>query len=74
MGAMVSRMCRALRRRAEAGDLEIMRAFVQVQIAAKVEMGLAARALREEQGYSWTEIGWAAGITKQSAQERWGGA
>ena len=70
---MMVRMVRALRRRAASGDLEALRAFVKVQVTVKVEMRLAACALHDQHGYSWTEIGWAAGITRQSAQERWGG-
>jgi hypothetical protein len=72
IAAFMGRQLRALRRRAASGDLEAMRAFVSVQVALKVEMRLAALALHYQADYSWTEIGWAAGITKQSPQERWG--
>ena len=32
----------------------------------------AVTQFRQEQGYSWAAIGERAGITRQSAQERWG--
>jgi hypothetical protein len=68
----MGRQLRALRRRAASGDLEAMRAFVSIEVALKIEMRLAALALHDQADYSWTEIGWAAGMRKQSAQERWG--
>lgn len=71
--AMVMRMMRALRQRAEGGDLEALAALVNLEPWLRAQQRLAARALVSEQGYSWGQLALRLGITKQSAHGRWGG-
>ena len=74
MGQMVGRVLRSLVKRAEQGDMDALETLVAVQDYAAIEARRAARALRgEEWGYSWSDIGNALGITKQAAQQRFGG-
>jgi hypothetical protein len=72
MADMQCRMLAALRRRAASGDLEALTGLIRIQTELKVQTRLAALALRDLNGYTWQEIGWAAGINRSAAQERWG--
>lgn len=62
--------------RADAGvndviDLPALEAFADLVTEARAAEAQAVAHLRD-QGYSWTDIGRALGITKQSAQQRFG--
>lgn len=70
---MLARMMRALARRAEGGDLEALAALVELEPWLRAQSKRAARALVNEQGYSWSQLALRLGITKQSAHGRWGG-
>jgi hypothetical protein len=72
IGDMVARMTRALARRAEGGDLEALRALVRCELAVILAQRQAAKALHEDHGYSWGEIGLGLAISKQAAWKRWG--
>lgn len=69
--AMVARCIRAHGRRVADGDPEDLVAMLEVRDQVDEAIGVAVLGLRE-QGWSWAKIGRAVGITKQSAQERWG--
>lgn len=69
IGAFMRRMCRALRRRAEAGDLEALVQMVAVRRTLEAETREAARALVAF-GYSYAELGQGLGMTKQGAFRR----
>ena len=73
VGAMVSRMFRALVKRAAEGDLEA----VQVLAALSGDLQAAtnnAAAAAHDFGYSYTELGNALGISRQAARQRFGAA
>jgi hypothetical protein len=69
VGAMAGRVVRALVRRAEAGDTEALEQLLSLeqQIAGAIKD--AGRGLHSF-GYSFTELGKVAGISRQSARER----
>jgi hypothetical protein len=70
IAAAILRMTASLGRRigdADPYDLELLRDLSTAVDAAWSE---AVKRLRK-QGYSWTEIGDGAGITRQAAQQRW---
>lgn len=77
MAAFVQRVMRGMVRRAEAGDLEAIRALADIQASVQAAMVDAAAALRTEDAnghaYSWTDIGRELGMTRQAAQQRFGG-
>jgi hypothetical protein len=66
------RVLRAFSRRIAAGDIDALTDLNN--IAADLETALhdAVTGLRGH-GYSWTDIGNATGVTRQAAQQRWGG-
>lgn len=77
LAAMLKRMSRALVRRAAEGDLEALSALADVERHfhdALTDAVNAARTPRGNgpglEGYSWTEIGNALGVTRQTAQQR----
>lgn len=72
LGSAVIRLLRALSKRAEAGDLQALNELRKIDSAVALEMLRAALALNREAGYSWTEVGLAAGLSKQAAHHRWG--
>lgn len=69
----VQRMVRALLVRAESGDLETITELTNLRHVVTAYLSQAARTLHDSCGYSWSEIGRAAGISKQAAASRWGG-
>lgn len=70
---MVTRVLRALVRRAEAGDLEALEQLQRLQREAEAALVAAARAAHGAPGhYSWTEIAYALGVTRQAARQRFG--
>lgn len=76
MAAFVRRTMRAMVRRAEAGDLEVMSALQSIRDAVDAAMVDAAEGLRTQDAnghaYSWTDIGRELGVTRQTAQQRFG--
>lgn len=76
---MFRRVTRAMVRRAGEGDLEILTALRECQTLLDDALADSVVALRTPrgdgpglEGYSWTEIGREMGITRQTAQIRFG--
>jgi hypothetical protein len=59
-------------RRIARGDIEGIAALAEIWISLDAAMSLAVRGLRVN-GYSWNDIATRLGITRQAAQQRWGG-
>jgi hypothetical protein len=72
VAAGILRMMQALARRAGEGDLEALESLALLQRSMRVQVTEAARALRQA-GYSWTDIAGCLGISRQGAQQRFGG-
>ncbi|MEU5791130.1 hypothetical protein ABZ754_25830 [Micromonospora purpureochromogenes] len=70
--AFARRIIRAHGRRVAAGDVEALRDLVALSTQLDDAIGEAVIGLRAF-GYSWAEIGSRLGISKQAAQQRWGG-
>ncbi|WBC13787.1 hypothetical protein O7600_22060 [Micromonospora sp. WMMA1998] len=70
--AFARRIIRAHGRRVAAGDVEALRDLVALSTNIDEAIGEAVIGLRAF-GYSWSEIGTRLGISKQAAQQRWGG-
>ncbi|WBB65755.1 hypothetical protein [Micromonospora sp. WMMD812] len=70
--AFARRIIRAHGRRVAAGDVEALRDLVALSSSIDDAIGDAVMGLRAF-GYSWSEIGQRLGISKQAAQQRWGG-
>ena len=68
----VHRVLRAHARRIAAGDVEALVDLVQLSAGVDQAIADAVVGLREF-GYSWSEIAGRLGISKQAAQQRWGG-
>ncbi|WP_433652082.1 hypothetical protein ACQP2C_06355 [Micromonospora zamorensis] len=66
------RIIRAHGRRVATGDVEALRDLVALSSVIDDAIGEAVIGLRAF-GYSWSEIGSRLGISKQAAQQRWGG-
>lgn len=74
MAAMVDRVLRSLVKRAEAGDMDALVAIETVGRRSRIAGLRAAAALKAEPwNYSWGEVGHALSITRQAAQQRFGG-
>lgn len=71
-GDMIRRMVRSLSRRAEHGDLQAIVELRKLDAVVALETLRAVHALNVGHGYSWAEIGLAAGMTRQAAHQRWG--
>lgn len=71
--AFCARAIRAAGRRCADGDVESL--ALMLNLAAELDQAIttAVHGLRTE-GYSWGEIADRAGVTKQTAHERWGAA
>jgi hypothetical protein len=71
--AFARRILRAYARRISAGDIDSL-ADITI-LAADIDNAIrrAVTCLRNEHGYSWAEIGARLGVTRQAAQQRWGG-
>lgn len=72
-GQALRRMIRALVVRADKGDLEVITELTQIRRLLDSCLTASALTLHDGSGYSWAEIGRAAGISKQAAAARWGG-
>lgn len=68
----IRRMMRSLAGRAASGDLQALTELYDLKGDLSVYMAMAALALNQSHGYTWFEIGRAAGMTKQAAHARWG--
>ncbi|MCU1356417.1 MAG: hypothetical protein JWM89_1835 [Acidimicrobiales bacterium] len=67
----VTRFIRRAGERVAIADIEELAELVALRQVLDESITTAVRGLRSE--YSWSRIGQALGITKQSAQEKWGG-
>jgi hypothetical protein len=70
--AFLGRVLRAYARRVAAGDVEALTFMLGLSGQIDDAIAQAVKGLREF-GYSWAEIGNRLGITRQAAQQRWGG-
>ena len=70
--AFARRILRAYARRVATGDVEALRDMVALSSLLDDAITEAVIGLRAH-GYSWAEIGDRLGITRQAAQQRWGG-
>ncbi|HEY0699064.1 MAG TPA: hypothetical protein VGD43_14790 [Micromonospora sp.] len=71
--AFTRRIIRAHGRRVATGDVEALADLVNLSATIDQAIAEAVTGLRAF-GYSWAEIGARLGITRQAAQQRWGGA
>jgi hypothetical protein len=70
--AFARRVLRAYSRRVADGDVESLTLMTDLADEIDTAIGQAVTGLRAF-GYSWAEIGSRLGITRQAAQQRWGG-
>jgi hypothetical protein len=70
--AFTRRILRAYARRIATGDIEALADLTSLAYEVDTAMRDAVTGLRTF-GYSWAEIGSRLGITRQAAQQRWGG-
>ena len=70
--AFTRRVVRAYARRVATGDVEALTDMVALSSVLDDAIGQAVTGLRSH-GYSWAEIAARLGITRQAAQQRWGG-
>ena len=71
--AFARRIIRAHGRRVATGDVEALDDLVNLSATIDTAITEAVIGLRQF-GYSWAEIGQRLGISRQAAQQRWGGA
>ncbi len=69
---LTRRVLRAYARRVATGDVEALTLMLGLSAEIDTAISQAVTGLREF-GYSWAEIGSRLGITRQAAQQRWGG-
>lgn len=69
--AMLRRMLRSYRNRVAAGDIEDLAEMLALRSYFDELIGQAVEELREQQSYSWTDIGRAEGLTRQAAQQKY---
>lgn len=72
-GAFIRRAVRAFGRRVADGDVEALRDLAALSSEVDTSIAKAVHGLRGF-GYSWAEIGGRLGVSKQAAQQRWGGS
>ena len=70
--AFARRILRAYARRIADGDVEALGLMLGLSAEIDTAISQAVTGLRQF-GYSWAEIGSRLGITRQAAQQRWGG-
>ena len=74
LGAAAVRMMRALARRAANGELEALEQLDALQAQLQTQLGEAVAGYREGPAQaSWTDIGRILSMTRQNAQQRFGG-
>lgn len=71
--AFIRRIIRAYSRRVAAGDIEAVPDMIRLSSDLDAAIRDAIAELRSKQGYSWADIGLRLGVTRQAAQQRWGG-
>jgi hypothetical protein len=71
--AFLRRVVRAYSRRVAAGDIEAVPDMVRLSNDVDAAIRDAITELRSRHGYSWADIGLRLGVTRQAAQQRWGG-
>lgn len=69
--AFARRMVRAYGRRVADGDVEALPALVALVDELEAAAQSAVNGLRDNYGYSWTEIAARLGVTRQAARQRW---
>jgi hypothetical protein len=69
--AMMRRMIRAWGHRVADADVEDLAEMIAARRDLDAAIASAVHNSRNRHGRSWTDIGRAAGITRQSARERW---
>jgi hypothetical protein len=70
--AFLRRVIRAYSRRVAAGDIEAITDMAATADAMDTAMRDAITGLRQV-GHSWADIGLRLGVSRQAAQQRWGG-
>ena len=70
--AFARRVIRAYSRRVAAGDIDAITDMTALADDLDTAIRDAITGLRQR-GYSWADIGTRLGITRQAAQQRWGG-
>ena len=70
--AFMRRVIRAYSRRIAAGDIDALTDMARVADELDIAIHHAVTGLRTH-GYSWADIAARLGITRQGAQQRWGG-
>jgi hypothetical protein len=70
--AFARRILRAYARRVSAGDIDALADITILAVDIDDVIRRAVTGLRDT-GYSWAEIGARLGVTRQAAQQRWGG-
>jgi hypothetical protein len=71
--AFIRRVLRAYSRRIAQGDIDAITDMAAIATETDTAIRDAITALRITHGYSWTDIALRLGITRQGAQQRWGG-
>lgn len=70
--AMVRRILRSAGTRCADADPEDLAQLLAIRASLDASIQVAVDGMREAHGFSWTDIGRAAGVTRQAAQQRWG--
>jgi hypothetical protein len=70
--AFARRVLRAYARRIATGDIDALALITALAADIDTAIAEAVAGLRAT-GYSWAEIGTRLGISRQAAQQRWGG-
>jgi hypothetical protein len=71
--AFVRRAIRAYTRRVTAGDIDALAGMAALADELDIAIHHAVTGLRARHGYSWADIAARLGISRQAAQQRWGG-
>jgi hypothetical protein len=71
--AFLRRVIAAYSRRVAAGDIEAITDMANLAGHLDTAIRDAIGGLRRDHGYSWADIAARLGITRQGAQQRWGG-
>ena len=71
--AFLRRVVRAYSRRVAAGDIDSVYDMARLSNDVDAAIRDAITELRARHGYSWADIGLRLGVTRQAAQQRWGG-
>ncbi len=71
--AFLRRVIRAYSRRVAVGDIEALTDMASIADEIDTAMRDAITGLRSRHGYSWADIAARLGVTRQAAQQRFGG-